>query len=185
MTQQSKNILTGFPVVIGLIVVTVASMSSTTVPMQATILSACYVPDVGVIYRIKAEGLPDVCTEPTHVEFSWNMEGPAGPQGATGAQGATGSPGPAGISGLEYVSFHVNHNVDIGYGLIEAQANCPSGKSVIGGNAVVTNIGTLQGGLTFAGDFKVPGMNSWKAKFYRRGDDLLSFTVTAICANVD
>ena len=81
MTKQSDNILIGFPVAIGLIAVTVASMSSTTVPMQATILSACYVPNVGVIYRIKEAGLSDACTDTTHVEFDWNMEGP---QGATG-----------------------------------------------------------------------------------------------------
>ena len=41
MTQHSENILTGFLVVIGLIAVTVASTSSTTVPMQETVLSAC------------------------------------------------------------------------------------------------------------------------------------------------
>ncbi len=65
---------------------------------QATILTACYVPDVGVVYRIKETGLPGACTETTHVEFSWNMEGPVGPQGATGAQGATGPEGPSGGS---------------------------------------------------------------------------------------
>ena len=171
MTKQSDNILTCFPVVIGLIAVTVASMPSTTVPMQATILSACYVPNVGVIYRIKAEGLPVACTETTHVEFSWNMEGP---------------PGPPGISGLEYVSVDVTHTLDIGQGLIEGQATCPSGKSVIGGTSVITAplSGDISSSMSFIGDFKVTGMNAWKAKFLRRNTGTRSFTVTAICANV-
>ena len=90
MTQQSKNILTGFPVVIGLIAVTLASASSI-VQMEEVVFTACYVPDVGVMYRIKAESLPEACTEDTHVEFSWNMEGPAGPRGPAGPQGPQGS----------------------------------------------------------------------------------------------
>ena len=77
MTQQSENILTGFPVVIGLIAVTLASASSIG-QMEEVVFTACYVPDVGVMYRIKAESLPEACTEDTHMEFSWNMEGPAG-----------------------------------------------------------------------------------------------------------
>ena len=183
MKEQSKNMLTGFPVVIGLIAVTVASMPSTTVPMQATILSACYVPNVGVIYRIKAEGLPVACTETTHVEFSWNMEGP---QGMDGPQGMEGPPGPPGISGLEYVSVDVTHTLDIGEGLIEGQATCPSGKSVIGGTSVITAplSGDISSSMSFIGDFKVTGMNAWKAKFLRRNTGTRSFTVTAICANV-
>ena len=141
MTQQSDNMLTGFPVVIGLIAVTVASMSSvvTTVPRQDTVLSACYVPNVGVIYRIKAEGLPDTCTETTHVEFNWNMEGPAGPQGppgdsgAVGPQGATGPQGPSGVLGIEYVTNSVGATQDI-----TSTASCPAGKTVIGGGFEVT-----------------------------------------------
>ena len=200
MTQQSDNMLTGFPVVMGLIAVTVASMSSvvTTVPRQTTVLSACYVPNVGVIYRIKAEGLPDACTETTHVEFSWNMEGPqgvkgdsgpAGPQGppgdsgAVGPQGATGSQGPAGISGLEFVTVDVEHVLDIGEGPIEGEATCPSGKSVIGGSAFITN-DPGSGDMLFRGDFRVPGTNTWKGTFLRRNSGTRSFTVTAICATV-
>ncbi len=56
--------------------------------LQAQVLTACYVPDVGVVYRIQTEGVPDECTEPTHVEFSWNMEGPPGPQGPPGPAGS-------------------------------------------------------------------------------------------------
>lgn len=119
MTQQSGNILTGFPVVIGLITVTLASAFSI-VQTEEVVFTACYVPDVGVMYRIKAESLPEACTEDTHMEFSWNMEGPAGPtgpegpagpqgltgpEGPTGPQGATGPEGPAGGTGA--VTFEV------------------------------------------------------------------------------
>lgn len=32
---------------------------------------ACYVPDVGAVYMIKIEGLPQACLSATHVEVSW------------------------------------------------------------------------------------------------------------------
>jgi len=51
---------------------------------------ACYIPLVGVVYRIKAPGLPTACLSRYHVEFQWNAQGPKGDRGETGA------PGPAG-----------------------------------------------------------------------------------------
>jgi hypothetical protein len=38
---------------------------------QAAMLSACYVPDVGVIYMIKQSGLPSACLGSSHVEITW------------------------------------------------------------------------------------------------------------------
>lgn len=67
---QSKNILTGLPVVVGLIAATLGSAPSV-VRAQEVVFTACYVPDVGVVYLIKAESLPEACIEATHVEFSW------------------------------------------------------------------------------------------------------------------
>ena len=90
MTRKNQNMLIGLPVLAGLIAVALLS-APTTVQAQEVVLTACYVPDVGVVYRIKAAGLPDVCTETTHVEFSWNMEGPAGPSGPAGPAGPSGS----------------------------------------------------------------------------------------------
>ena len=84
---MKKEFENGRAVVAALFAVCVASAAiPQSLQAQATILTACYVPDVGVVYRIKAAGLPDECTETTHVEFSWNMEGPAGPQGTQGDQ---------------------------------------------------------------------------------------------------
>lgn len=73
---------------------------------QATpvIIYACYVPQTGAVYRIKAPGTPDACTNQKHVQFSWNQEGPVGPvgpAGPTGASGATGSTGAAGVTGAQ------------------------------------------------------------------------------------
>jgi hypothetical protein len=36
-----------------------------------SVLSACYVPPTGLVYRIKGPGLPQACLGETHVEFSW------------------------------------------------------------------------------------------------------------------
>lgn len=38
----------------------------------STTFYACYVPNSGTVYRIKAANTPAACTRPTHVEFSWN-----------------------------------------------------------------------------------------------------------------
>jgi len=51
------------------------------------ILYACYIPLVGVVYRIKAPGLPTACLLKSHIEFSWNAQGPKGDRGDTGPAG--------------------------------------------------------------------------------------------------
>jgi hypothetical protein len=48
---------------------------------------ACYVPSAGTVYRIKTPSTPSACTKSTHVEFSWNHQGPVGPQGPKGDPG--------------------------------------------------------------------------------------------------
>ena len=57
------------------------------------VIHACYIPLVGVVYRIKAAGLPIACLSKTHVEFQWNVTGPQGPAGNLGLAGQTCSPG--------------------------------------------------------------------------------------------
>lgn len=57
---------------------------------EPAMLHACYVPASGQVYRIGAEGLPDVCRSPRHVEFSWNERGPEGPAGEPGEDGEAG-----------------------------------------------------------------------------------------------
>jgi len=38
---------------------------------HAQVQRACYIPEVGAVYRIGEVGLPTECVAPTHVEFSW------------------------------------------------------------------------------------------------------------------
>ncbi len=43
-----------------------------TAPVSAqAVLTACYVPASGTVYRIKVTNTPTKCLQPTHVEFSW------------------------------------------------------------------------------------------------------------------
>jgi hypothetical protein len=60
---------------------------------------ACYIPAVGAMYQIKASGLPSACLSGSHVEISWNQQGPQGDTGDPGPPGAKGDPGDQGIQG--------------------------------------------------------------------------------------
>ena len=147
---------------------------------QATILTACYVPDVGVVYRIKETGLPDACRQDTHVEFSWNMEGAAGPQGATGAQGATGPAGPQGPQGeasllnLTRVSTANTIQGQAGFSTETATADCPAGTIVLAGSV------TFDEGLEFIGDRPTADRLGWEALFIVDANPF-GVTVWAIC----
>src|SRR5205823_732057 len=47
-------------------------------------IHACYIPAVGVVYRIKASGLPSACISKAHIEFEWNVQGVPGNLGLAG-----------------------------------------------------------------------------------------------------
>ena len=119
MKQEFEN---GRAVLAALFAVSVASAA---IPqgLQAQVLTACYVPDVGVVYRIQAAGLPDECTETTHVEFSWNMVGPAGPQGEPGPQGPSG--GGMMLETTTVIRTNVSIPQDATVGI--SDLSCPSG----------------------------------------------------------
>src|SRR3712207_7560359 len=57
---------------------------------SANVYRACYVPTTGTVYRIGDTGQPTSCAKSTHVEFTWNSEGPPGPVGPPGEKGAQG-----------------------------------------------------------------------------------------------
>lgn len=69
------------------------------VALEAQQVHACYRPETGTVYRIKAAGFPAVCKQSSHVEFSWALTGPTGPAGPAGAPGIAGPPGPPGPQG--------------------------------------------------------------------------------------
>ncbi len=50
---------------------------------EPNLLHACYIPRIGLVYRIKEPGLRSECRR-RHVEFSWNEKGPQGDPGPPG-----------------------------------------------------------------------------------------------------
>ena len=68
---------------------------------EPNVLHACYIPHVGLVYRIKEPGLRSECQR-RHVEFSWNEKGPKGDQGDPGPPGP---PGPSNGGGLTRTVF--------------------------------------------------------------------------------
>lgn len=61
-------------------------------PEEDGTLYACYVPNSGVVYRIRTPDTADECGR-RHIEFTWQEEGPVGPPGPPGPEGP---PGPTG-----------------------------------------------------------------------------------------
>ncbi|HJU88551.1 MAG TPA: hypothetical protein VJ672_04120 [Gemmatimonadaceae bacterium] len=68
---------------------------------QGTVITMCYVPASGTVYRVGEPNTPADCTNPLHVKFSFNQQGPAGPAGPAGTPGAPGAIGPQGPQGLQ------------------------------------------------------------------------------------
>jgi hypothetical protein len=85
------------------------------------VIRACYIPSSGVVYRIGESDLPDTCRSPRHVEFSWNVEGPAGPP----SEGS-------GLSGYEVVPTIIPFTLPPNT-VLSTFAQCPAGKVALGG----------------------------------------------------
>jgi len=136
----SKKLLVPLGVLLALIV-PAANMQGQATPV---IIYACY-----AVYRFKAQGTPDACTNQKHIQFSWNQEGPAGASGATGAvgpQGAEGAQGPQGVEGaqgpqgpegppgLANVGFQDYPDFQVNPGETRTFAvQCPAGKQALSG----------------------------------------------------
>jgi hypothetical protein len=74
--------------------------------------------------------------------LNWNQTGPQGPAGIQGPQGEPGSQGPAGAAGANGVSGYelvVNDIPFIGSQMQKFTANCPTGKSALGGSFAVSS----------------------------------------------
>lgn len=68
-------------------------------PLDPEVIHACYVPQSGTLYRIKATDPSETCKSPQHVAIQWNITGAEGPPGIAGPAGPTGPVGPAGPEG--------------------------------------------------------------------------------------
>ena len=85
------------------------AIDATEASAQATadqVLHACYIPLVGVVYRIKAPGLPTACLGRNHVEFEWNQTGPRGEKGEPGIAGNLALAGQSCSSGTFVTGFN-------------------------------------------------------------------------------
>jgi hypothetical protein len=63
------------------------------------LIHACYVPNTGTIYRIKAVDTKETCNSNKHIEFAWNQQGIQGEKGDKGDAGEKGDKGEKGDPG--------------------------------------------------------------------------------------
>ncbi len=138
---------------------TTALTQGTTVTTTPVVLYACYVPISGTVYRIKETDVKQKCTSASHIEFSWNQQGPQGPQGiqgiqgiqgvagptgqtgATGATGATGPAGPTGATGPAGASGvgDVHQNFSSGIDIPALSVSVGAGSYLVIASAMVVN----------------------------------------------
>ena len=113
--------------------VVLLGLTTTDVAAQA-ILTGCYVPNSGTVYRIKGDGLPNACHSKNHVEFTWSLQGPQGPTGPAGPTGPQGPAGPAG--GLPALGIQVvrvaSEQIGVGF-KSSVTASGPAGTLAIAG----------------------------------------------------
>lgn len=109
---------------------------------------ACYVPDLGVVYRIRDGGtLPDDCRDPSHVEFNWTTLADGSVTTNLLADGA--------VTAAKLANNAVNNSKLTGNAVNSANivdgsvtsADLASGVPVARGIAVVSASGTLLSGV--------------------------------------
>jgi hypothetical protein len=158
---QCKRALGASPVmVIGCMAIMPFAAAPLLEAQTPTVLSACYVPKSGTVYRVDVADAPPACLKPEHVPFSWNEEGiqgpqgepgpqgeagPAGPEGAAGPAGETGPAGeagpagPAGTDGVSGYEFVASVFRPVPSGVSTHALSCPSGKRAMGGGYRLEN----------------------------------------------
>jgi hypothetical protein len=168
-------------------------------PAEPALLYACYIPGLGVTYRIKEGNLPSACVSPKHVEFSWNQAGAKGDKGDKGDQGDKGDPGDKGepgdkgdegspgLSGWERVVSTLF--VQNGHQAV-VRRSCSAGKKILGGGVSYGFGSNPVGVIVSAG----PGIvvtesapisdTEWAALVENNSSVGVTFVAYAICANV-
>jgi len=135
------------------------------------VISGCYQKNGGQLRVIDSSSSSCKSNE---TDIAWNQQGVKGDTGATGAVGATGPTGETGQQGIPGVSGRVVITSQPQGGGHAATAECPAGKSVLGGG--------YNGGIpTFNGPLEVLGIpaQGWVAI----GPD--GIVAYAICATVN
>lgn len=128
---------------------------------------ACYIPLVGVVYRIKEQGLPTACVSKSHVEFNWNQAGPKGDQGERGEQGPPGNLALAGqgcptgffVSSFSSTGSVVCRNLQ-GEGPSDPPPPPPPGGHALDGNWTLSPRLTMNCGLFDAVTITVSGTST-------------------------
>ena len=125
-----------------------------------SVITACYVPTSGSVYRIKAANAPSACTKTSHVEFSWRNE-----------------PSLAGYSVHEYLfaaSAGATHFIPRG---------CPVGQVVVSGGAIANDILRYKDLVVNASLPYRSGLNTaWHLVVTNTSATKLSVRVTHVCA---
>ncbi len=94
----------------------------------------------GKIRKVAISSEPDRPCNSNQTQIGWNETGPAGRRGATGPvgpQGPQGNTGPTGTGLGGYVIASETENVDPFDGYAVADVQCPSGKVLTGGGAMI------------------------------------------------
>jgi len=77
MIIQRRELLQRLPVLAVAVVLALGFVPARPAQAQEQTFYACYVPEVGAIYLIRLEGLPEECLSVEHVEISWTEGGSA------------------------------------------------------------------------------------------------------------
>lgn len=196
-TRIARPSRTTMPALLGCI--TVTALLATSSPLGAhaqSVLSACYVPKSGTLYRIDAPGAPPSCAKANHVAFSWNEQGIQGPEGPVGPQGDSGPPGspgtvgpageagpvgpqgPSGVSGYQFIQSIFR---PVPSGMSTHALDCPAGKRATGGGYRVES---GHGFVRVLWDTPIDGGLGWFLRLANSDAQTFSVSLYVLCAAV-
>jgi hypothetical protein len=117
---------------------------------------------------------------PQGIKGETGSMGPQGPMGMTGATGAQGPQGNPGVSAYEVI----NRTITIATGATQAwTTNCSVGKKVFGGGYFANDGNGANVQVSKNAPFS--GNGSWVVEFKNSSGSSSSFTLYAICGNVN
>jgi hypothetical protein len=182
---RSRGTWLGGLLVVGLILVGVGSVAAQS---TSAVINGCYDNKTGLLRYLQS----GTCTA-KETQISWNQDGPQGPPGPQGPQGDTGPmgpqgpsgpSGPSGVSGYEIVKSTWQIPPPAGTdGRFIINAECPSGKRVIGGGASGDNANPIEVIWSFPHSNSGQG-DLWLATVVNNTSTTQTAIAYAICANV-